>query len=667
MTRLTLTLLAVSAACTAPSLTARTQHDSDADADAELEAQPHQAKLDLHYGAALDRKAVAPLFVDGEDKPDDADEADLDDGEDDDDDQGELEDADEDTSDGGGGGAGLARSGLRAAEPSGSHSPEPPPSPAPSVDAIRIPGLRTIDPQIAVGRKYILTAAYNQLSFFDRGTGAFVKVTDPKTNKSRLTLSTWAMFRRLVEPSTCHGPGATPDCNEANINHFLNLPPGGGHCDPTHPDAFGVIDDCIHEVYDVRVRYEPISGRFFVLGHARNHTSGTEKKWWIPHALHRAKNVLAVTRSEDPADGWDLYWWNQADDDGICTDVADCPAGTNYRPGQAADYPTFTVDDTHLALTNSITSSPKYVMITIIPTDALLHPPPNWDPGTPTTSVPSALLQIAAPRGALGAPVKDYLRPVQNHTPSTRQYFVRRYVRNFVTSDGDKVEYDRGLELFWFDDASNDPSWLSVRRVPTKISYAPHNIHDPSGHLYKVTNMGGAVLNAVRRGDQVVVTWQDCIDWVDPDDQKIGAPCTTAPRIAVIDVAKDDPPAVLWNRALPPDDLQAHELHGLPGVEMTASGDLVVGYGAAGPALVPSVEYAVMPPTDAGTWSFLAPARLTTGAGDRGGDARFDTAGISIDPGDPDQVWIAHCSTRVNPISKKSQNVIVMGAVRPRP
>ena len=150
-------------------------------------------------------------------------------------------------------------------------------------------------------------------------------------------LSMAELFRPLWDTSI------TPDSQV--INSFLNLPPGSP-CDIDNPFPADKQTFCLNDWFDSRVVFDEYRKRFWIAAIARNplwkEPTGTPQQ----HASRRNKVAVAVSVSPDPRDGFYLYWWDAAIDDGACNEIGSsaadvdvCGPANTFRPGDAADYP----------------------------------------------------------------------------------------------------------------------------------------------------------------------------------------------------------------------------------------------------------------------------------------------------------------------------------------
>ena len=187
-------------------------------------------------------------------------------------------------------------------------------TPAPPFQVMR-PPVTGVDPMVAVGRNFMVAAQHGSLVFLDR-SGA------PLAEKGGVgpAPSVDAIFGDFI---TRGGP--------LDLNEVTGFPAA---CDsPTYPVTSG-NRYCINEFYDLRVWFDPGGDRFVLLAHIRNplwtdiwddqkaftdsvgacgvyRPAGGGDNMPVPHpshcALARRHAVFAVSRTEDPRDGFHTW------------------------------------------------------------------------------------------------------------------------------------------------------------------------------------------------------------------------------------------------------------------------------------------------------------------------------------------------------------------------
>jgi hypothetical protein len=505
------------------------------------------------------------------------------------------------------------------------------------------------DPQIAVGKSFVVVTSYNKVWFYTKaGTAlSFNDHGQPIANPIAAT----TLFGDLWNTKA---PNFTPVAQ--SINSFLNLP-SGSKCDPTDPFPSGNygLDDpsafCLNDFYDMRAIYDEFRDRFWIIAIARN------PKWKVltgtpgNHISRRTKTLLAVSRTGDPRDGFYLYWWNSVIDDGACHslsknaagDTKVCgPAGT-YQPGDAADYPSIGISKDYFIQTiagqhfNPFTTpdftkskTQKYAVIHAFQAAKLAgggcSSPCSWSYWN--FDYPNASFRVT---GTLQAVVEHGADP-GGYTWLTQ-------------NDGNDRVYVWGFRHA--EKAFNPPlhsGWLNV----SKINGAVHDPAIPGGGALSYANLGSGMLKAVERNGALTATFMDCV--------ASASGCRTAARVVQLNpfLALLVPPiaAVCPGCTLPVDSEEwiplnnslddlpgsAHEA-GQPTGDVSKSGNVVVGYIRCCTATGPEARYAARLPGDT-TFRPDNVLKAPSGAGSDGFNG--DTGGAAADPIDPDGVWLAN-------------------------
>ena len=155
------------------------------------------------------------------------------------------------------------------------------------------------DPQIAVGKSFVVVTSYNAVWFYTKAGTQLSFDNHGQAISNPIAATT--LFSDLWNTKA---PNNTPVAQ--SINSYLNLP-SGSKCDPknpfppanfglSHPSAF-----CLNDFYDMRVIYDDFRDRFWIIAIARNpkwkDLSGTPGN----HISRRTKTMLAVSKTGTPA------------------------------------------------------------------------------------------------------------------------------------------------------------------------------------------------------------------------------------------------------------------------------------------------------------------------------------------------------------------------------
>jgi hypothetical protein len=216
------------------------------------------------------------------------------------------------------------------------------PSPPVVKGPFDLPEISALDGMVAVSSSHLVATSVGTIAFYDKGTGQLLTTRTDGTPFDGVR-SAADFFRTLWD-------GSRP----TTINDDLNLP-SGISCDPADPFDSAASNFCINDYYDLRVVFDEYRKVFWVTGLARNSKSrcpdgGTLTAAQI--AARRSKLLMAVSRTEDPRDGWVRQFTNAVPGDGFCNGTSSCPGSPYFDPGDAADFPVLGI-------------SPQYVMVSV--------------------------------------------------------------------------------------------------------------------------------------------------------------------------------------------------------------------------------------------------------------------------------------------------------------
>jgi CARDB len=539
---------------------------------------------------------------------------------------------------------------YRSAVPRGAPRTQSPPSPTWTVQG------SGNDPQIAVGKSFVVVTSYNQVWFFTKA-GTPLTYND-HGQKIANPIPATTLFSDLWNTGA---PNFTPKAQ--SINSFLNLP-SGSKCNVDAPFPTGSQTSwslsgpsafCLNDFYDMRAVYDDFRDRFWIIAVARNplwkRLSGTPAN----HVSRRTKVLLAVSVDGDPRDGFYEYWWNGVVDDGACTSLAKgasgdtkvCGSGQTYQPGDAADYPSIGISKDFFVQTigaqhfnpfatpdfTKAGKSLKYAFVNVFQADKLAgggcSSPCSWSYWDFTYPGSSSV-------------VKGTLQAAVHHETNSQ------HLTYLAQNDGSDRVYVWG---FTPDEGKLNPplhtGWSSI----ATIGSATHDPTLPGGGTLSYANLGPMMLKAVVRGGALTGSFMDCA----------GAtlvplnPCATAARVVQLDplltlaagpfevacgICAPQPQldvVVATNNPL--DDPPGAVLEaGQPTADVSKNGAIVVGYIRCCGGKNPDARYAARLPGDA---TFRPDAVLKQGTG--GGATGFngDTGGAAADPVDPSGIWLA--------------------------
>lgn len=381
--------------------------------------------------------------------------------------------------------------------------------------------------------------------------------------------------------------------------------------------------------YDTRTIFDSYRNRFWIGALAYNcaHRQDTDR-----HDVF----VIGVSTTENPLDGWYLYWWDAVAHYGTANDPV-------FQPGDAADYPSLGIDSSCIYQTNGVsnvvTNIYRYWRVIFYPADALATGSSNvngwqfWDLANPDSS-PAGLIQ-----------------PVIHHGFSPRAYFVSKWGNNRI--------------LIWGLDNPLQSS-QQLNRVPIMISpftFPPNAPQKDSTQLIQMIYLNNDPLKAVYRKEMLYLTMNDALDWFRDNNP------TNSIRLIRINVSgypiiSTNPTAGFINRIFgannPIEDLPKTRMYyGWPAVEVNKDGNMAIVYTRSGITIYPEMRYSAYYTNE----QDIRPSRLV-----KGGEAPYtrdsnpailpwgDTAGASVDPSDDTTIWIAHQYASLNAVNNINGN-----------
>jgi hypothetical protein len=354
----------------------------------------------------------------------------------------------------------------------------------------------------------------------------------------------------------------------------------------------------INELYDARVVFDAVRKRFWVGCLARNSEAkyGSEPD----HTKHRVtKFALAVSKTENPADGFISYWWDP---------VYDYPyMGASEKlvvVGLGGEVVAVVADD----LANGIATKPYDLK--------------NFKNADDT---------VASGR----------LCPALHHGTSSAHFVV--------------ATYKSSLSVWGIDES--DPSKVYRAGVPVAPFQGPQlaeqqsNGDIPHPHQVNMTNVGNLVMKAVYRDGKLYAVWHDAKLWGGAT-----SPITSL-RLTRFDVsAFPDHVAASGtidrtfgkrNAADPPNTLFHYYW---PSLEVNRDGTMVVNYSRSGATIYPELRYSVYRAKDSDIESsqLFQPGEYPLGQDDAKFSTRPDAdpvgrqdyAASAVDPQDDRTVWI---------------------------
>lgn len=541
-------------------------------------------------------------------------------------------------------GGGLAGFDPEAVEPFFTHQ-----SPSPTFSFL--PAVSGIDPQVAASRTHLVVttqkASTGMIAFYEKnGTLLTAKpgqsLTNPMTAEEFFSFLT--PFINTLDTDL---PSQVTSLLDSNGNLLFGL----------------------YDYFDLRVLFDRYRDRFFVAALLRNSVKAASLEAFRsqigdPKQYRRTKIVVAVSATEDPRDGWYQSWWDAVVDDGACWNQCPCP-GSEYVPGDGADFPIIGISDGLFLWSNSVdtlrggekdscviaalegASKRRYVLAGAVPADQLagiVPPGPGGLDGIEFWDIPN-------PEGIAGS--KNILRrtnplPPAIHHTSTGPLEWGAHSGFFVGTLNDDVV--AVYELYFFQNHLGalssaalhlqDRTWGSSNSAPQRpVSEIP---------APAPVNLGGAdPLKSVYRDDKLYTTWNDCKLWSGT------ANCANAIRLLRVDVSSFPtslaPGPSFVSRTFGKNNLYDDSPNDVVGygwsvLDVNGQGDMVVSYQRSGPTVFPEARYSVYfgNEIDIRPSRAIAPGQYVLGsASSVAAVGRLDLTGSSVDPIDDHGVWVA--------------------------
>jgi hypothetical protein len=159
------------------------------------------------------------------------------------------------------------------------------------------------DPQLAVGKQYLIGIEAHTIVFYDKKTGKPLSSTASQLPSRMPSKDFFALF---LNP-TVNGKRNPDDVNRKIANDTAS---GQLHCDPDNTKD--QQPGCVREAYDTRVLFDRDRGKFWIVSALRNDTQTDDgncdpKKWvCVPEdsPLKQRFIAVAVSRTGDPRDGF---------------------------------------------------------------------------------------------------------------------------------------------------------------------------------------------------------------------------------------------------------------------------------------------------------------------------------------------------------------------------
>jgi hypothetical protein len=421
-----------------------------------------------------------------------------------------------------------------------------------------------------------------------------------------------------------------------------------GYCNK--PSTFYMT--CAQTQSDLRVIYDEFRKRFWVLDGAGvfgpdiviDLTKGAIRD---PKET-RGIQMLAVSQTEDPKDGWYLYWWDADAHWGAVNDNV-------YRVGDAADYPSIGIDSFGFYETIGV-DHPKSGKTCLGPPAApcgYVHLVifPAWDQKLISGITTSGwhYFDLQDPNGLTTQAV---IQPVMHHGWGGNTYFVSRYDTDKVVVWGMTNPMEKGnmlraeVQLSAFDDSCFASPAATVVGAP---EIAPCDAAQPgSTSKIAMSNLGSSIQKAVYRDGELAFVATDARDWFGDNNP------LSSIRLVRLWMLGGAAPPINFDNTFGKNDWDDNQTdrmsYGWPAVEMNKYHNLAVVYAKSGATIYPQVRYRALLQNESITrqGQLLKLGEATYAPGGCGFDqynkpyaCRWgDLAGAAVDPDDTG-IWLA--------------------------
>jgi len=388
-------------------------------------------------------------------------------------------------------------------------------------------------------------------------------------------------------------------------------------------DAAG---NAIDRYNDLRVIFDSYRKRFWMTAYA--YYSGAAN---VPAAKRRTFIPMAVSKTQNPQDGWYFYWWDGAAQEGNAS-------SSIWKPGDAPDYPIVGIDKLAITITHSVNNAGfRYWRVTLTPADPLASGQAQggwqfWDLKNPDGGTPWVITPAVQHGTAKGG----------------RAYWLGRQGSDAIVVWAITHPFDSARKV----------EHVAVK-VPTTWSDPVNGQQKGSTKQIKFTNLGTAVMKAAFRNEFLHMVTNDAHDWgatgkVRTSIRYVRLPVSAWPSVA-------SPPngngvSRVFGGGNPSEEIQGLKHYGWAAVEANKNGDAIIGYARTGEQVYPEVRASAYMANE----SDIRPSRQVK-AGDKAADNPNypnandvlpwgDTSGASVDPSDDTGIWIAqeYASTTAN-------------------
>jgi len=377
---------------------------------------------------------------------------------------------------------------------------------------------------------------------------------------------------------------------------------------------------------DLRTIFDSYRKRFWVTAYAYTSTAN------VPAAKQRYYIPIAVSKTQNPLDGWYFYYTDGAAQQG--------QAGSQiWKAGDAPDYPVMGIDKLAITITHAVNNTNRsYWRVFFFPADSFASGQFQsgwqfWDLKNPDG-------------GAIGL-----IAPAVHHgSPSGgRAYWLGR-------QGSDRIVVWAITHPF---DAARHVQAVAVK-IPNGFSSPVNGQQKGSTKVIKFTNLGASVMKAAYRNGFLHGVTNDAHDWGGIGKVRSSIHYLRLPVSKWPDVPS--PPGSggvdrVFGGGNPNEEIGGLKHYGWAAVEANKNGDAIIGYARTGEKIYPEVRGSAYMANE----NDIRPSRQVK-AGDTFADNPNypnandilpwgDTSGASVDPSDDTGIWIAqeYASSTANP------------------
>ena len=521
-----------------------------------------------------------------------------------------------------------------------------PQSPKAVVSFDAIASLNNIDPGIAVGTSYVLVSdAVNGIAVYDK-TGKLIPAKSGQSDFAN-PFSIGSLFSKV----------------KADIDPTLNMPSHLPTYFPREIEGYG----------DVRIMFDAYRKCFWIYAQAKNELHGFTTDDQIVHypnikVARRNKAAVAVSKTEDPRDGFYTYWWNETIHNGECNKFKGCSDPVFKTSGEGSDYPTIGISPKYFIATAGVDRrDPTFITDTLAKADL-------WNEECMTgfkqhgQEFPfcgpfyAHLMVVDADNMSRGLTFPTGKSKQQESMSQSYGLFID--AQNYVTDrseDGDFASaMFRGVRPVVMHGPKpkvSSPNIVESADAYFTTTFIDRSAKEPVHYLTLWSLLGGylfptlyrihpvtfdanwheVMINASYRDGKLYATFQQPVVW-----KSLGGNSLWSIRVLRINTlnAITEIDRTFGGRNKFDDKPGARFDYQLPGIEANKDGDIVLVYVRSSSGLPQEVRFSLWDHDE----TDIRPSRLLRAEGNKD-NPWYDTVGIAVDPADDEAIWVAHIFT----------------------